>query len=92
MDTGKTILGALACVAAGAALGVLFAPEKGSDTRKNIIKKGEGYSDAIKDKFNDFVDNISRKYENLKEDVSEFNEEAKVKAEEIKRNIKTATA
>ena len=39
MGTGKILLGVLAGVAAGATLGILFAPAKGSKTRKKIIEK-----------------------------------------------------
>lgn len=41
MDTGKVLLGILAGATAGAILGVLFAPAKGSDTRKKISKKAK---------------------------------------------------
>ena len=36
MSTGKVMLGILAGLAAGEALGILFAPDKGSETRKKI--------------------------------------------------------
>ena len=53
MTNGKAILAVLAGVAAGAALGMLFAPDKGSDTRKMISKKGEDLADALNDKIDD---------------------------------------
>jgi gas vesicle protein len=43
MSAGKVLLGLLAGVAAGATLGILFAPEKGAVTRKRIAKKGDDY-------------------------------------------------
>ena len=41
MSSGKILLGVLAGVAAGAILGVLFAPDKGYETRKKIAKSGK---------------------------------------------------
>jgi gas vesicle protein len=79
--TGNVLIGVLAGVAAGALLGILFAPDKGSVTRRKIAKKGEDCADAVKEKFNDFIENVSEKYDNVKEGVSAFAEKQKVKSE-----------
>lgn len=64
MTTGKAILGVMAGIAAGAVLGILFAPDKGVYTRKKIIRKGEDLVD-------EFGDTIERKYEALEEKIEE---------------------
>ena len=52
MSKGNTIAGVLVGLAAGAALGILFAPEKGSDTRKKIANKGKDSLNDLKNKYN----------------------------------------
>lgn len=47
MNTIKAVLGMMAGMATGAVIGVLFAPEKGSDTRRKMIKRSTDLSDAI---------------------------------------------
>jgi len=81
MNSGKVVLGVLAGLAAGALLGILFAPDKGSDTRKKISKQGEDYVDEVKEKIEEFLDSISQKFEKVKEEVTDFAEQAKAKAE-----------
>ena len=71
MNSGKIILGALAGLAAGALIGVLFAPDKGSESRQKIVKKGEDYLDSVKNKFNSLLDTISGKYNGGRVDVAD---------------------
>mgnify|MGYP003394279081 CR=1 FL=1 len=90
MDTGKVLLGMLAGIAAGTLLGVLFAPDKGSRTRKKICREGEELTDDLKEKIDEFIDNIEEKFEKVKKDVSDFAEKVMEKEEVIEKDVKTA--
>jgi gas vesicle protein len=57
-------------VAIGATLGILFAPDKGSSTRKKISQKRDEYADELEEKFNEFIDKISKKSETVKEEAT----------------------
>jgi gas vesicle protein len=89
MSSGKVFLGVLAGAAAGALAGILFAPEKGSKTRKNITRKGEDYLDAVKESFNELLDTITKKIEKVKEDVSEYAENKMGKPTDAENVTKT---
>jgi gas vesicle protein len=67
MSQGKIILGVAAGAVAGAILGLLFAPEKGTDTRKKIVHKGEEYVDDLKEKVNGLLRNGSKIHETATE-------------------------
>lgn len=75
MSTGKALLGVLAGIAAGAAIGVIFAPGKGSETRKNISKKGDDLANAIQDK-------IDEKFEDVMSSITGKVKKTKVQNEE----------
>ena len=92
MSKGKVLLGVLAGVAIGAALGVLFAPDKGWNTRKRIAKKGEDLTNDLRDKFEEFLDTITVKVDEVKEEVADLSEKSKAKTNDAKKAAKTATA
>ena len=89
MSKGKVLLGVLAGVAIGAALGVLFAPDKGWNTRKRISKKAEDLTEDLRDKFEEFMDTISVKVDEVKEETADF---AGKKTGGNKKEAKTAGA
>jgi len=53
MNSGKILSALIIGAAVGATLGILFAPDKGSETRKKINEEGKKMSDAVKNKFNE---------------------------------------
>jgi len=69
MNSSKVAVGILGGVAAGALLGVLFAPEKGSKTRKKIVSKSKGFANEVKGKFEELYEDVTHKYENLIQDA-----------------------
>jgi gas vesicle protein len=90
MSSGKVLLGLLAGITAGALAGILFAPAKGSKTRRRIIKRGEDYAEGLTDKFNEFVEHITEKFEQVQKEVTGFVDEKMAKSEESDKNAKTA--
>jgi gas vesicle protein len=73
----KIILGMLAAAAAGAAIGVLMAPEKGSELRQRIKTK---YSELI----DDVAELLALGQEEIKDLYSEAREEMKQGMENVK--------
>ncbi len=78
-NNGKILAALLLGAAAGAALGVLFAPGKGSETRKKIVGKASEMGDEFKKRFNkgkeavdDYKERVMNKAEDLKNSATRF--------------------
>jgi gas vesicle protein len=78
-NTGKILAGIAAGVAVGVILGVLFAPGKGSETRKKIADTGkklaEGFGERFKkgkEKLSGFKDEVKERLETVGEKVEEY--------------------
>jgi gas vesicle protein len=76
-NTGKFIGVFLLGTAIGAALGILFAPAKGIATRKKIAEKGEDITDALTEKFNEFLEGIKKEFATAKKKSLEYAENGK---------------
>ena len=72
MNLSKVLLGVLGGVAAGAIAGILFAPAKGSKTRKRIVNKGTGYAKDVKEKFDKVTKDFSNQYETILQEAKEM--------------------
>lgn len=92
MSKSKVVLGTLAGLAIGAIAGILFAPEKGSVTRKQIMAKGDDYVDELKSKFDKFSDLLTEKFESLKKDAQELANKGKEKYDEAKKDVKNGAS
>lgn len=84
MRTEKVLLSVLAGAAAGALAGILFAPHKGTVTRKKISRNGDAFAKGVKEKFNEYIDEITEKFEKVKGDANEFVEKNMSSSDEAK--------
>ena len=61
-DTMKVIGALVIGAATGATLGVLFAPDKGSETRKKLATKANDSADELKEKLEDIITQFTQQF------------------------------
>lgn len=88
MKTGSVLLGIVGGLAAGAILGVLYAPDKGCNTRKKVADKSGDLKDKLKGSFNDLVSNVEDKYKDLASKGSSMVDDATDNLEKMNKEFK----
>lgn len=66
------VIGLLSGVVAGVIIGILYAPDKGTETRRKIAEKGGEFSDELKSRLHQFGDFVSEKLDSTKGVYSQF--------------------
>lgn len=87
MKSGKILLGVFGGLVAGALLGILLAPDKGSNTRKKIMRKGEDLVDNAKDRLDEMVEGVNSKIQNLVQEATNMAKRGKEKANSVKEEM-----
>lgn len=89
--SAKLLTGILIGAAAGAVLGVLYAPEKGTDTRRRLSEKGGEWGDTVKNKFNELGEAISEKYDSIRGEATDMLNKGKDAAQNAQNTANNAT-
>jgi gas vesicle protein len=84
MSTGRILLG----VAAGVAIGMLFAPEKGEKLRSRIAKGSKDMADKVSDQYGEVVQNVQGTIENARKGAEQWMDKGKEAYNEAKKDVK----
>lgn len=87
MSSSKLLAGILLGATVGAVLGILFAPDKGSETRKKISDSTTDLGDNLKTKFSEMTDSLKEKFESIKGDANEILQKGKSYSEDVKNDF-----
>jgi gas vesicle protein len=84
MGSGRVLLGFIAGAGVGALLGVLFAPDKGSVTRRKLSEQSKIYADSFLQGYNHSIAGLDRGYHSLRDTLAGFAGFARHKADDLR--------
>ena len=88
MASTKSFFSLLAGLAAGAAFGILYAPDKGWKTRARVKKAAENGYEDLKENLGDLGTKVDEKTAEAKDTIKNIRETLRVKGEEIKEGTR----
>jgi gas vesicle protein len=89
--TEKVLIGTLTGLIVGAISGILFAPDKGTETRKKISQKSNDTISGIKEKLEDLMNLVNEKVNLAAAEMKDVEENFKSDGERIKKDIRTTS-
>ena len=88
MANSKSFFTLLAGLAAGAAFGILYAPDKGWKTRARVKKAAENGSEDLKENLGDLGTKVDEKTAEAKDSIKNIRETLRAKGAEIKEGTR----
>ncbi len=84
----KSFFSLLLGLAAGAAIGILYAPDKGKNTREKVKRAAAGNLDDLQEGAGNLESEVEDKAQEAKEDLKDLGETLKKKGSEIKEGAR----
>lgn len=85
----KSFFSLLLGLAAGAAIGILYAPDKGKNTREKVKRAAAGNLDDLQEGAENLEAEVEDKAQEAKEDMKDLGETLKKKGTEIKEGARS---
>jgi gas vesicle protein len=89
MKTSNAVLGVVTGAAVGALIGVMFAPDKGSNTREKIYKKGGDWMGQAKGKVDNLKHQVTGVVDKVADKIHSATNETKAAAENSRKYVTT---
>jgi gas vesicle protein len=83
MKNGSVLLGFAAGLVAGAVMGILFAPAKGTATRRKLYNRGDEYIHELGGKFDALIDSVTEKFETIRDEAIHMADNGKAHASDL---------